>query len=92
MISQIVYARSTSGARYWDTWVGRTSSATTWALCGCAGERYIWGTCCFDVGTTIQAVCFPSSIAVDLGVSDKKFFKRDPRALGCCDTAWIRRR
>ena len=58
MISQIVYARSTSGARYWDTWFGRTSSATSWALCGRAGERYIWGTCCLDVGTAVQAVCF----------------------------------
>jgi hypothetical protein len=89
---QAVCAGSSSGACHWDAWVGRTSSAITWAMCGRAGERYIWGTSCPDVGTTVQAVCFSSSIFLDLGISDKIFYKRDPRPLGRCNTAWIRGR
>lgn len=89
---QAVYARSTSGACYWDAWVRRTCSAITRALCGRTGERYIWGTRCLDVGATVQAVCFSSSISMDLSISDKNFYKRDPRSLGRCDTAWIRGR
>jgi hypothetical protein len=65
MISKAVHACSTSGACYRGTWVGRTGSAITWALCGGAGERYIRGTSCPDVGTTVQAVCFSSSILMD---------------------------
>lgn len=49
-----VHAGSGPGARHRDAWFGRTSSAIAWALCGRAVERYVWGTRCFDVGTTVQ--------------------------------------